>query len=54
MTWVRCPNCGHKMFLYDNNEDSNLKINIKCTSCKKIVDVTIQNGKLRVEFDEKV
>ena len=45
MRWCRCPNCGHKLFLYEQDgKEDRLRINIKCSSCKKIVDVLISNG----------
>ena len=46
--WVRCPNCGHKLFkavepkLIDG-------IEIKCHSCKKIVIVARKNGYYKYE-----
>lgn len=34
--WVHCPHCGHRMFFIRNGD---FKIEIKCTSCKRIIDI---------------
>lgn len=48
MRWCRCPNCAHKMFMYDQDEKSGKVImNIKCSSCKRIADIIIMNGKVK-------
>lgn len=39
-TWVHCPVCGHRMFFL---QEGTFRIEIKCTSCKRIVK--IQAGK---------
>lgn len=38
--WVHCPKCGHRMFFIHAAEFS---IEIKCTSCKAIVNLNTQN-----------
>lgn len=41
--WIKCPKCGHKLFLWTANERFDYAdINIKCSSCKRIVDVSIR------------
>ena len=48
--WCRCPNCGHKLFMYMGSEQSDkLSIKIKCSSCKRIIDVLVFNGRMEVE-----
>ncbi len=44
--WVNCPMCGHKLFKYETEQyrQTRIDVNIKCHSCKTIVDVHI-NGK---------
>jgi len=38
--WVHCPACGHRLFY---NKGGDFLIEIKCTSCKRIL--TIGRGK---------
>lgn len=38
--WVRCPNCGHKLFR-KKKSSKQIEIEIKCSSCKKILEVKI-------------
>lgn len=45
MEWCRCAACRHKMFLYSDLPMMMANINIKCSSCKKIMDVNF-SGKL--------
>lgn len=53
MRWCRCPNCAHKMFMYDPDEKSGKVImNIKCSSCKHIADIVIMNGKVKAKIYE--
>lgn len=53
MLWCKCPNCSHKLFMYDSDEKSGIvNINIKCSSCKKIVDVLILNERVKVSVKE--
>lgn len=55
MKWCRCKKCGHKLFMYeDGKESDNMRINIKCSSCKRILDVIVLNGKVEVRENEKV
>lgn len=46
--WIRCPFCGHKLFLIKKNEVSDEKqyitLETKCHSCKGIVDIRIFGG----------
>ena len=52
--WCRCPKCGHKLFLYDSTAcDKNVAINIKCSSCKKIIDVYFSDNKVACKEAEK-
>ena len=49
MKWCRCAKCGHKLFLYNEekaNEKNNLEINIKCSSCKRIMRVIVLNRRI--------
>lgn len=40
--WVRCPKCGHKLFRkIGNKSDSEIKIEIKCHSCKEITEIAL-------------
>ena len=39
--WVECPRCTHKLFRLDYQPDSKARIEIKCSSCKKIIDILI-------------
>lgn len=49
MKWCRCSKCGHKLFMYEaGKERDNAHINIKCSSCKRILDVIVLKGKLEV------
>lgn len=48
MKWCRCPKCGHKLFMYEQESDfAEVKINIKCSSCKRIIDVFISYGEAK-------
>lgn len=38
--WVHCPKCGHRMFFIRN---ADFDIEIKCTSCKAIVNLNTHN-----------
>ena len=50
MKWCRCPKCNHKLFqYYEEREQNNLSINIKCSSCKEIVDLLIYKGEVYYE-----
>ena len=44
--WVYCPNCRHKLFLVDLN-NSFVRMEIKCHSCKAIDSVVVSNQKIR-------
>ena len=43
--WVRCPNCGHKLFRIvkdiDIDKAEKNRLEVKCHSCKSIVEVDI-------------
>ena len=53
MRWCRCPSCSHKLFLYNpDNSDGLVNVNIKCSSCKKIVDIKIHEGKVKAKVYE--
>lgn len=43
MNWCTCPHCGHKLFKY--SDVTRGEINIKCSSCKNIVTISLLNGK---------
>jgi len=34
--WIRCGNCGHKLFKLEEGSESSLRLEIKCSSCKAI------------------
>ena len=36
MSWIHCPNCGHRLFF---NKGGSFLIEIKCTSCKRIMTI---------------
>lgn len=42
--WVHCPVCGHRLFY---NKGGKFLIEIKCTSCKRIltIDENVGGGK---------
>ena len=45
MIWCKCPNCSHKLFLLvDKKDTDNVFINVKCSSCKKLIDVVVKDG----------
>lgn len=51
MFWLRCPCCGHKLFRII--KDSGLSdLEIKCHSCKSIVNVKHENGETQYEIAE--
>lgn len=41
MEWVKCPHCKHKLFRFYPGETNYIDIEIKCSSCKKIVELNI-------------
>ena len=47
--WCRCSVCKHKMFMYEETKDMNAEINIKCSSCKRIMDVVFSGDKVDVK-----
>lgn len=53
MRWCMCPNCSHKLFFYrpDSNQGE-VDLNIKCSSCKKIVDIKLKEGKVKARLYE--
>ena len=52
MVWCNCKKCNHKLFLY-NPSNADVEINIKCSSCKRIMDVEITDGKAEVREHEE-
>ena len=53
MEWCKCPNCRHKMFMYDPAKVVFATINIKCSSCKSIVDVVLSHTEVKVDLVKK-
>ena len=47
--WVNCPYCGHRMFRWI---DGKWTLEIKCTSCKKIV--TLEGGEQNVRIQRRL
>ena len=42
--WVRCPNCGMKVTIYDNSAECH-GVHIKCTrGCKYEFELVIKDG----------
>lgn len=39
--WVHCPACGHRLFY---NKGGHFLIEIKCTSCKRILTIDEKTG----------
>lgn len=39
-SWYRCPYCGQRLFLYDNQAKAK-GIYVKCKSCRQTVEVKI-------------
>lgn len=37
--WVRCPQCGHKLFRLVQNQGDATEIEIKCHSCRSIISI---------------
>lgn len=48
MEWCRCSKCNHKLFLYEPSVYNYIHLNIKCSSCKKILDVDIIAEEVKV------
>ena len=43
-TWVRCPECGHKLFkIVRNGSGEAVQIETKCHSCKNIITIEIKS-----------
>ena len=40
--WYRCPECGQKLFLYDNTAQAH-GIYVKCKKCGSNVEVKIKH-----------
>ena len=47
--WVRCPECTHKLFKISTEESNNISINIKCSSCKRVMTVLISGMEVKVD-----
>lgn len=47
--WVRCPECTHKLFKMAEGESNNISINIKCSSCKRVMTVLISGMEVKVD-----
>ena len=46
LKWINCPRCGHKLFrVEDIHPKSWANINIKCNSCRALVDVMVAGEK---------
>lgn len=51
--WVRCPKCTHKMFWFEGlRRGQNTDLHIKCSSCKKIVKVSVIDGWVETKVEE--
>lgn len=37
--WVRCPNCKHKLFKVYDTDGMKIRLEIKCHSCKEIIEI---------------
>ena len=46
MNWCKCPKCNHKLFMFNDDEQNSkhVEINIKCSSCKEIINLIIDKG----------
>lgn len=51
--WVKCPNCNHKLFKLYEEENTHLHAEIKCSSCKNIVELTTDPDKIKFFFKKK-
>lgn len=47
MEWIRCSECGHKLFRIDGREQGT-KLEVKCSSCKSILIFELDGGKCSV------
>ena len=54
--WCMCPKCGHKLFMLKqfDGRDPQVLINIKCSSCKEILDVLLKKDQRKVTANEKI
>lgn len=50
--WVRCPQCGHKLFRLVRNQGYATEIEIKCHSCKAIIPILMGDPKLDISGHE--
>ena len=46
--WIHCPECDHRMFFLDKGE---FRIEIKCSSCKRIIVVDTKRGEMYAKDD---
>lgn len=59
--WARCVKCNHKLFLINESikdgESSVVKLQIKCSSCKRIQNIIMRDGvvfavEVKDEYDD--
>lgn len=50
--WVRCPQCGHKLFRLVQNHGYATDIEIKCHSCKSVVLILMGDPKTDISGHE--
>lgn len=50
--WVRCTECGHKLFKIYEQDDIKMDIEIKCSSCKAVLG--LEMGKLSKKEPESI
>lgn len=48
MQWVKCPQCGHKLFKVIELKGGNIQFEHKCHSCKTICRVQITDQEVAV------
>lgn len=46
---ITCINCGYRLFDLDGAIDASGNIEIKCTRCKRIIDVSLRDVKITVK-----
>ena len=46
--WVKCPQCGHKLFKVIELQGGDIKLEHKCHSCKTICRIQVSDAQVTV------